>query len=117
MRALQPPEEREPAPREAPASAPAREPARETGTSGGGKRARGERERDDRDDFTRYAPGRNEEPRFTIGDALAAQQRRDKPRRDRRSTEVDEYEDLTDLEADFPEPEVEEPAEAGETEE
>jgi predicted RNA-binding protein with RPS1 domain len=109
MRALQPVEEREPAPREAPAAGPPREqPAREAG-SGGGKRARGDRERDDRDDYTRYAPGRNEEPRFTIGDAIAAQ-RRDRPRRERR-TEVDEYEDLTDLE-DLTE--AEEPAETEE---
>lgn len=113
MRALQPPEES--APREAAAAAPPREPGREGGSStsgGGGKRARGDRDREDRDDYSRYAPGRNEEPRFTIGDALAAaQQRRDRPRRDRRAEVEEEYEDLTDLE------DLTETEESGETEE
>jgi ribosomal protein S1 len=91
LRALQPPEERE------------REPAAESTGSDRPARAGRGRERGEREDFARYAPGRNEEPRFTIGDALA-QQRRDR-KRDRR--EVDpEYDELGDIELEEEVPEA-----------
>jgi ribosomal protein S1 len=91
MRVLQPVEEQ-----------PA--PVRESGVpsagsvpsgSGGGKRREKEREREDRGDYTRYM--RNEEPRFTIGDAFAAA-RKERSRRERRTQEEDEfdYEDITE---------------------
>ena len=101
MRALQPVEEREaPAPRDA--AAPTGGPPREstgTGGGGGGKRGRGgERGRDEeRDDYTRYAPGRNDEPRFNqLGEAFAKARGN---RRDRRpNPEEIEEEDLNAME-------------------
>jgi ribosomal protein S1 len=109
LRALQPPEEREQA-------AP-----REGAAGGGGGRersGRGERDRGEREDYTRYAPGRNEEPRFTIGDAIGNAipgQRRDR-KRDRREVVEQEYEDLEDLELEESAPEPEPSAEASEAE-
>lgn len=88
LRALQPPEERE--------AAPPREGGGGGGGGGGRERSGRDRDRGDREDYSRYAPGRNEEPRFTIGDALAAQ-RRDR-KRDRRATaEEEDYEDLNEI--------------------
>ncbi|HEV2474098.1 MAG TPA: 30S ribosomal protein S1, partial [Chthonomonadales bacterium] len=87
LRALQAPEEREVAPVRETTGSPSRE----------GRRGRSERDRDEREDFGRYAPGRQQdEPRFTIGDAVAAQ-RKERSRRERRVAQEDE-EDLSDIE-------------------
>lgn len=105
LRALQPAEERDSVParepgREAPAreAAPAREGGRET--SGGGKRGRSDR--DDRDDFNRYAPGRQQdEPRFNaFGEAYSAAKRNKKDRRNNAEEYEDDYlldEDVVEL--------------------
>src|SRR3984957_5403552 len=105
LRALQPPEEREPAParevaapreqgpREAPREGAGREGAAREGSgregagregSGGGKRGRGER--DDREEYNRFSGGRQpEEPRFNaFGEAYSAAKRN---KRDRRNVE------------------------------
>jgi ribosomal protein S1 len=83
LRALQPPEERDQAPEGQVGERPARQ-------------GRGGRDRGDREDFSRYAPGRNEEPRFTIGDAVAQQQRRDR-KRERREVDED-FDEIGDIE-------------------
>ncbi|HZO89098.1 MAG TPA: 30S ribosomal protein S1 [Chthonomonadaceae bacterium] len=75
------------------------EPAAPREGGGGGRR---ERERPEREDYARYAPGRGEEPRFTIGDALAAQRRERERRRERRPSPEEEYEDLEDISFEEP---------------
>jgi ribosomal protein S1 len=117
LRALQPPEEREPVVRE---GGPPREGGAREGGGGGGRErgGRGERDRGEREDYTRYAPGRNEEPRFTIGDAIAAQRRERK--RDRREVTEEYDEDLDDLDVEetaSEPPEAASEPEANETEE
>jgi len=98
IRALQPAEEREPAPAVVETATTAR-PPRE-----GGKRGRAERE--EREDYTRYT--RQEEPRFNpLGDAYAAAKQRNK--RDRRNASEE-------LEEDFEMEEDEIEAEETETE-
>ncbi len=86
MRALQAPEDRDaPAPREA-GEAAARPPKR------------GRVERDDREEYGRFTPGRQEEPRFNqVGEAFAAAKRTERTKRDRRPSpedEIDEFEGL-----------------------
>ena len=101
MRALQPAEEQ--APREAGPPREPREPREAAApgsggnTGGGGKRGRGDRNRDDDGgDFSRYAPGRQEEPRFNaLGDAFAKARGN---RRERRVNQEQEVEDFDDLE-------------------
>jgi predicted RNA-binding protein with RPS1 domain len=99
-----------------------REPI-ESGAGGGGReggRRRGGRDRggENGEDFSRYAPGRQEEPRFTIGDALAGQlsQRESRRKRDRRNVEAEEdfgdYEDLDAEEVPTPGPGIETVSEA-----
>ncbi len=113
MRALQPAEEQ--GPREA---APPREPREPRegaapAAGGGGKRGRSERNREDDGggDYGRYAPGRQEEPRFNaLGDAFTKARVN---RRERRVNQEQEVEDFDDIEidgsliADIPEPEAE----------
>jgi ribosomal protein S1 len=105
IRALQPEEPREPAPAREPAApaASAERPASGTGSGGGGgkreRSGRGGRDGDDRDDFNRFTPGRQEEPRFNqLGEAFAAAQKRDRPKRERRNVQQEEeYIDDIDL--------------------
>ncbi len=100
MRALLPPEEREPAPAREPAEAGAA--PREGGgsaaprESGGAKRGRGGREREEAEDYSRYAP-REAEPRSSLGEAFAAAKRN---KRDRRATTEEDDDDLTDIDVD-----------------
>lgn len=123
LRALQPVEEREAAPPREGASregAPRETSGREGGGREGGGREGGGREgkrgrggeRDEREDYSRYAPGRQEEPRFTIGDAFAAAKRN---RRERRNAE-EEYDEDIDLDLDV-EADTSETSETSETEE
>lgn len=93
MKALQPVEEITPPKKEEqPAATPTTPPA-----SGGrekkGRGRDGDRERDD-DSYNRYAPGRQDEPRFTLGDAFAAA-KKERNKRDRRQQiqEEEEYDD------------------------
>lgn len=55
------------------------------------------------EDFSRYTSGRQEEPRFTIGDAFAAAQKKDRPKRERRIQEEEEsdYLDNSELEKEI----------------
>jgi predicted RNA-binding protein with RPS1 domain len=114
LRALQPPEE---------GGAPAaRQPAgpdeggREAATTAARpKKGRGERtgERDDREEYARFAGGRQEEPRFTIGDAFAAA-KKERSRRERRPNPEEEFDENFDLEAETEEGgEESEPGAAG----
>ncbi len=117
LRALQPAEDRDAAPPPVREVAPGREPVAGREPREGGKRGRGERDRDERDDFSRYAPGRQEEPRFTIGDAFAAATKRnERPKRERRNNAPEYEEDLDDIDLDDtldePEAEVDHEAEA-----
>lgn len=103
MRALQPVEERE--------MGASREQGG-GGTPAAGGRERSGRDRGERDDYSRYV-SRDEEPRFTIGDAIEAQRRERK--RDRRFVqEEDTFDDYQDLEIDevAAEPDAEVDAEA-----
>ncbi len=80
-------------------------PPRETS-----RRDRNRSRDEDRDDYGRYAPTRQDEPRFTIGEAFAAAQKQ-KSRRERRAMLEEEEEFLDDelvLEDEAPEEEVEE---------
>ena len=99
MRALQPAEEQ--APREAGPPREPREPREPAATgTGGGKRGRSERNREDDGggDYGRFAPGRQEEPRFNaLGDAFAKARGN---RRERRENLEQEVEDFDDLEVD-----------------
>ncbi len=103
VRALMPPEEA--APREASppreGSAPREGAAERAPREGTAERKprRNERERDEREDYTRYAPGRQAEPRYTIGDAIAAQ-RKERTKRERRSDEFEE-DDLANIEEEI----------------
>jgi predicted RNA-binding protein with RPS1 domain len=99
LRALQPPEEAPASPPAAPGAAPAAAAPREA-PAGGGKRERRGRDGEERDDYNRYAPGRQEEPRFNqLGEAFAAAQRRERPKRDRRAAQEEE-EYVGDIELD-----------------
>ena len=104
LRALQPPEENVPAPAR-PAGAP-EEPGRETSTTAAArpKRARADRtgERDDREEYNRFAGGRQEEPRFTIGDAFAAA-KKERSRRERRPNPEEEFDENFDYDAEIDE--------------
>ena len=102
LRALQPPEEAAPAPARQPGAAeePGREPS--AGAAARPKRARADRtgERDDREDFSRFAGGRQEEPRFTIGEAFAAA-KKERSRRDRRPNPEEEFYENFDYDAEI----------------
>lgn len=92
MRALAPVEEQQ---------GPVNEPA---GAPAGGREGRRERrgargDRDETDDFARYAPGRQEEPRSTLADAFAAAKRKDRTRRERYQEEDVDLSDI-DIESD-----------------
>ena len=111
LRALQPPEEGAPAPGRPPGGP--EEPAREPSATAAArpKRARTDRtgERDDREEYTRFAGGRQEEPRFTIGDAFAAA-KKERIRRDRRPNPEEEFDENFDYDADLDEGAAEEEA-------
>ncbi len=96
LRALAPVEETPAAAPAAPAAAPAAPPKE----GGGGRRDRAARNNRDeeRDGFSRYSSGRQEEPRFTIGDAFAAAQKKERSRRERRAARAEEEEYLGDIE-------------------
>ncbi len=109
IRALLPPEEREPLPQREPSApreggpsrdgSPAREgsaPARE-GSAGKRERSGRGNDRDREEDFGRFTPGRaTEEPRYSMADAFNAAR---KTKRDRRpNTEEEEY--VGDIELD-----------------
>jgi predicted RNA-binding protein with RPS1 domain len=97
IRALQPEEPREAAPA---AREPGPAPAADRPASGGKRErgGRGGRDGDDRDDYNRYTPGRQEEPRFNqLGEAFAAAQKRDRPKRERRNPQEEEDIDLEDI--------------------
>lgn len=93
MRALQ--VEEAPAPAETSSTPATTAPAKETATGGGAKRARKDRDRDREqgEPYTRYV--QEDEPRFTIGEAIAAAKRKSE-RRERRRQE----EDVEDIEVD-----------------
>ncbi len=104
VRALIPPEEVTPRvsapPREG--GAPPRDGAADRAPREGAverKPRRSERDRDEREDYTRFAPGRQPEPRYTIGDAIAAQ-RKERTKRERRTAEFEE-DDLTKIEEEI----------------
>ncbi len=104
LRALQPPEEGAPAPGR-PAEG-AGEPGRETSATAAArpKRPRADRagERDDREEYNRFAGGRQDEPRFTIGDAFAAA-KKERSRRDRRPNPEEEFDENFDYDAELEE--------------
>ncbi|HLJ54241.1 MAG TPA: S1 RNA-binding domain-containing protein [Chthonomonadaceae bacterium] len=100
LRALQPAEPGAPPAGRAPG---ADEPAREPGAAPARpKRARSDRsgERDEQEDYNRFAGGRQDEPRFTIGDAFAAA-KKDRSRRERRTTSEEEFDENFDIDADI----------------
>ncbi len=119
LRALQPVEEREPAPpreaREPREGAPPRDGAgtgggREGGEGRGGKRGgRGGGEREEREDYSRYTSGRQEEPRFNqLAEAFSsAERKRNKRERRNQNEEYDEEFDDESLLEDEPEAEPE----------
>jgi len=113
LRALQPPEEAAPPAQRAPATP--EEGGREASTTAAArpKRGRVERtgERDDREDFGRFAGGRQEEPRFTIGDAFAAA-KKERSRRDRRPNPEEEFDENYDYDSEIDEDTAEEDTEA-----
>ena len=104
LRALQPAEERDaPAPRET----AARETTQTEGNRSGGGREGGKRggrggDRDDRDDYGRYAPGRQvDEPRFNaFGEAYSAAKRNKRDRRVEIEEEFDDAELLAEVEVE-----------------
>lgn len=108
MRALQPVEDAGPPPSAAPsgqrppaASATTEETAREG--SARPKRGRGDRggERDDREDFARFVPSRQDEPRFTMADAFNAAKKERSRRERRHNPEEEEFVGDYDYDADL----------------
>jgi predicted RNA-binding protein with RPS1 domain len=108
LRALQPPEEgvqQAPPPARPPAGA--EEPGKEASTTAAArpKRVRVDRtgERDDREEYNRFTSGgRQEEPRFTIGDAFAAA-KKERSRRERRHNPEEEFDENFDYDAEVDE--------------
>jgi predicted RNA-binding protein with RPS1 domain len=100
LRALQPPEEGG-APGARPAAGTEEAGREQSSTAARPKRGRVERagERDDREEYNRFAGGRPEEPRFTIGDAFAAA-KKERSKRDRRPNPEEEFDENFDYDAE-----------------